>query len=113
MEEHHEVADFVVVYTAEAHPTDGWAFEKNVDISQHKDIQERMSAAKELTNLHPLKCQVLVDRMDNRADQDYAASPERLYVVLDGVVAYRGGLGPYDYKLSEVEDFLKNYAKKQ
>ena len=49
-------------------------------------------------------CQV--DPMDDRANHAFAALPERIYVVLDGHIAYQGGLGPFDYKIEEVEKFL-------
>ena len=44
--------------------------------------------------------------MDDRANKAFAALPERIYVVLDGLIAYQGGLGPFDYKIEEVEEFL-------
>ena len=47
-----------------------------------------------------------VDPMDDRANHAFAALPERIYVVLDGRIAYQGGLGPFDYKIEEVEEFL-------
>jgi len=47
-----------------------------------------------------------VDPMDDRANIAYAALPERLYVVQDGQIIYQGGLGPFDYNISEVEAFL-------
>ena len=49
-------------------------------------------------------CQV--DPMDDRANTAFAALPERIYVVLDGRIAYQGGLGPFDYKIEEVAEFL-------
>jgi hypothetical protein len=36
----------------------------------------------------------------------YEAWPERLYIVLDGAVVYKGGFGPFDYRLDEVQDWL-------
>ena len=44
--------------------------------------------------------------MDDRANKAFAALPERIYVILDGVIVYEGGLGPFDYKIEEVEAFL-------
>ena len=44
--------------------------------------------------------------MDDHANHAFAALPERIYVVLDGRIAYQGGLGPFDYKIEEVEKFL-------
>lgn len=36
-EDYADVADFVIVYISEAHPTDGWAIEGNVfQVANHK-----------------------------------------------------------------------------
>ncbi|XP_042219572.1 type I iodothyronine deiodinase-like [Homarus americanus] len=108
-ERYSSVADFVVVYTAEAHPTDGWVFEGNVEVANHRSLEERYAAAEKLLEFSPQECEVLVDRLDDAASKQYAALPERLYIVQDGVVFYKGGRGPFEYKMNEVEDFLKKY----
>ena len=36
----------------------------------------------------------------------YGAWPERLYIIVDGTIVYQGGLGPFDYKLHEVQHWL-------
>ena len=58
--------------------------------------------------------------MDDRANLAFAALPERLYVVREGRVVFevslvgglrvdiaQGGMGPFDYKIGKVEEFLK------
>jgi len=112
------VADFVTVYIAEAHPAERGHFRVggeggNYDIDTHANIADRLAAATKLKEEagEALKgCKILVDPMDDRANIAYAALPERLYVVQDGQIVYQGGLGPFDYKISEVETFL---AKKK
>jgi len=109
-----EVADFVTVYIAEAHPAERGHFKVggdggNYDIDTHANIADRLNAATTLREDagKALKgCKILVDPMDDRANIAYAALPERLYVVQDGQIIYQGGLGPFDYKISEVEAFL-------
>ncbi|XP_019642502.1 PREDICTED: type I iodothyronine deiodinase-like [Branchiostoma belcheri] len=103
------VADFVVVYVAEAHPTDGWAMSGGMDIRQHRSLEERLAAA-EMLALHDLPCPILVDTMDNAAARAYAAIPDRLYIVLDGVCVYRGGPGPDGYHPEEVRDWLQRFS---
>jgi len=108
------MADFVTIYIAEAHPAERGHFRVggeggNYDIDTHANIADRLNAATTLKEEagEALKgCKILVDPMDDRADIAYAALPERLYVVRDGQVVYQGGLGPFDYKISEVEAFL-------
>lgn len=112
------VADFVTVYIAEAHPAERGHFRVggeggNYDIDTHANIADRLAAATKLKEEagEALKgCKILVDPMDDRANIAYAALPERLYVVQDGQIVYQGGLGPFDYKIPEVETFL---AKKK
>jgi len=109
-----EVADFVTVYIAEAHPAERGHFKVggdggNYDIDTHANIADRLNAATTLREEagDALKgCKILVDPMDDRANIAFAALPERLYVVQDGQIIYQGGLGPFDYKISEVEAFL-------
>uniref|UniRef100_A0A667WHB5 Iodothyronine deiodinase n=1 Tax=Myripristis murdjan TaxID=586833 RepID=A0A667WHB5_9TELE len=83
-----DVADFLVVYIAEAHSTDGWAFTNNVDINQHQSLEDRVSAAKILVQKDPL-CPVVVDVMSNVTSTKYGALPERLYVLQAGKVIYK------------------------
>ena len=87
-------ADFVVVYIAEAHAADGWAFETNFKIMAHKNMEERFSAAKFFISQGQPVCPVVVDSMTNSALIQYGAAPERLYIIQDGVVVYKGGMGP-------------------
>jgi len=109
-----EMADFVTIYIAEAHPAERGHFRVggeggNYDIDTHANIVDRLNAATTLKEEagEALKgCKILVDPMDDRANIAYAALPERLYVVRDGQIVYQGGLGPFDYKISEVEAFL-------
>jgi len=109
-----EVADFVTIYIAEAHPAERGHFRVggdggNYDIDTHANIADRLNAATTLREEagEALKgCKILVDPMDDRANIAFAALPERLYVVQDGQIIYQGGLGPFDYKISEVEAFL-------
>ncbi|MED6250731.1 Type I iodothyronine deiodinase [Ataeniobius toweri] len=101
-----DVADFLVVYVAEAHSTDGWSFGNNFDISQHRSLEERLSAAQILVQNDPL-CPVLVDEMSNVSAIKYAAQPERLYVLQAGKVLYKGGMGPWGYNPQEVRSVLQ------
>jgi len=110
-----EVADFVTIYIAEAHPAERSHFrvggdDGNYDIDTHNNIFDRLNAAETLQQEagKALKgCRILVDPMDDRSNKAYASLPERLYVVQDGQVVYQGGLGPFDYRIGDVENFLK------
>ncbi|XP_078417764.1 type I iodothyronine deiodinase isoform X3 [Cetorhinus maximus] len=96
----HKVLDFV---------KDGWAFENNVDIKQHQTLSDRFDAARLLLNEEP-PCPVVVDTMDNVTSAKYAAMPERLYVVLNGKIIYKGERGAWGYKPEEVRLVLQNLS---
>jgi len=106
-------ADFVTVYISEAHPSEEANFSGNIDISQHKNFEERVEAAEILLDYKKAEdnYDILVDLMDNKAGTAYAAMPERLYVVLDGKIVYEGLQGPFDYRMDEVEQYLETRAK--
>lgn len=112
-----KVADFVTIYIAEAHPADRGHFKAGadggqfgqIDTATHTSLQDRINAAlklKEKAASFLESCPIMVDPMDDRANKAFAALPERIYVVLDGRIAYQGGLGPFDYKIEEVEKYL-------
>ncbi len=67
---------------------DAWAFANNVDISVHKNLEERLAAARTLVKEDPL-CPVVVDEMTNITASKYGALPERLYVIQSGTVIYQ------------------------
>lgn len=68
--------------------SDGWAFKNNIDIKQHRSLEERLSAAQILVQEEPL-CPVVVDDMNNSCSIKYGAMPERLYVLRAGNVTYK------------------------
>lgn len=100
------VADFLIVYIAEAHSTDGWAFTNNIDINQHQSLEDRLSAARILLKRDPL-CPVVVDDMSDTSAIKYGALPERLYVLQAGKVIYKGAVGPWGYDPQKVRQVLE------
>jgi len=103
--------DFLTVYVREAHPTDEWQMKSNlkddVCYAQPKTLEQRVAIAKDFTARFKFPLPFGIDEMGNSADSAYAAWPERLYVVDEtGHVAYRGGMGPFNYKPTEIRDWL-------
>nr|XP_014336239.1 PREDICTED: type I iodothyronine deiodinase isoform X2 [Bos mutus] len=86
---------------------DGWAFKNNVDIKNHRNLQDRLRAAHLLLDRSP-PCPVVVDTMTNQSSSCYAALPERLYVLQEGRVLYKGKPGPWNYHPEEVRAVLEN-----
>jgi hypothetical protein len=100
-------ADFLTVYIAEAHPHDGWRQDDpRWDVMQPTTTEERCAVARAwIDDLQP-QTPYVVDPIENVARFAFAALPERLYVLEDGAVQYKGGKGPFDYHPEEVEAWL-------
>ena len=70
-------------------------------------LGERLGVARDFLRDYPVFTSALwVDTMTNGAATAYAALPERLFVILDGVCVYVGGYGPDDYSVDEVRGWL-------
>jgi Iodothyronine deiodinase len=90
------------VYIAEAHTTDGWQMQSNLDegvlVANHRTLEERVAAARQGVARLGLTMPVLVDDMDDAVSEAFAAWPERIYVVgSDRRLAYVGGSGPFEF----------------
>jgi hypothetical protein len=99
------------VYVREAHPTDEWQMKSNVkdDVcyAQPKTLEQRVAIANDFTKRFKFPLPFGVDDMSNAADNAYAAWPERIYIIDEsGHIAYRGGMGPFNYKPAEAREWL-------
>ena len=86
-------ASFFIVYTREAHPSDGWNVQRNEDeqifVRQPADlIARRDVAARAKAYLH-ITIPVLVDEMDDRAAKQYNGSPNATVILAAGQVVSR------------------------
>ena len=105
--------EFFVIYIQEAHATDGWQVEANIEenilLRQHQSFDEREEAARSCAiGLH-ISLPTLVEEMDNAIDEAYGAAPERLYLIgKDGRVVYHGGAGPHFFDLDELDEALQD-----
>lgn len=100
------LADFVFVYVAEAHPEEeGYHDIFAYRMADPKVIEKRMENARVLQDRTEL--QVYVDDMDDAGSKMFGALPERLYVIRDGRVALKGGPGPFEYSIPELEKWLE------
>ncbi len=103
----------VIVYIKEAHPEDEWQMDSNVNgevvYRQPKTDEERVALARTFVSDMNVETPVLVDDIQNTASICYAAWPERLYVIgTDGIIKYKGGMGPMDFKTDELEAFIES-----
>lgn len=61
-----------------------------MDIKSHRNLQDRLRAARLLLDRSP-QCPVVVDTMKDQSSSCYAALPERLYVLQEGRILYKVG----------------------
>jgi hypothetical protein len=99
------------VYVREAHPTDEWQMKSNVkdDVcyAQPRTLADRLAIANDFAKRFKYPLPFGVDDMKNAANDAYAAWPERLYIIDENSkIAYRGGIGPFNYKPAEVRAWL-------
>ena len=105
---------FVVVYIKEIHPTDGWQVKENekdaVLFRQHRSMEERVQVGEACMVKMALEMPAVVDEMDDAVTKNYAAMPERLFLIgSDGKVAYRGGMGPMFFRPKEWEAAIAGF----
>ncbi len=105
-------ASVVFVYVAEAHATDGWQMQANLDegvlIAQHRTLEDRLAAARAGVERLGLTMPVYVDQMDDAVSEAFAAWPERIYVAgRDGRLAFVGGPGPWEFDPDAAADALE------
>lgn len=113
MAEFSDIADFLVIYISEAHPKDGWAFQTEFDVKQHRTLEERIRAAQLMLSSCNLQAPVLVDFTDNEANLAYGALPIRLCIILNGRVEFTGGMGPTFYNPEEVRRWLNRWKERE
>jgi type I thyroxine 5'-deiodinase len=105
-------AEFLTVYIKEAHPEDEWQMTVNekqgVCYTQPKTLADRVVIANDFIERFQYTMPLVVDPMENPAEDAFAAWPERLYVIgVDGRIAYRGGKGPFGFDPDELEQWLE------
>jgi len=108
-QKYNDNVQFILVYTREAHATDGW-YMGDHNIRNHQSIEERREVAGmgEVALQYGIK--TYVDEMDDAVAEAYASLPERLYLVgIDGQVVYAGGRGPFGFKPAKLKEAIDRY----
>ncbi len=93
-------AKLLTIYIEEAHPLDEWFLPEAPDvitgkalISTHRSLEDRLAAARRFKAEKQFPIELVVDSMSGEVADRYDAWPERLFIVVDGVVVYYGGCG--------------------
>jgi hypothetical protein len=125
---YHDRVDFLVIYVREAHPVDGWWLgggvagqylkakrsKAAIDIYDPKTSEERRTVAGRCETELAYGMKTYVDEVDDVVNKAYAAFPTRLYLVgKDGRVAYAGGLGPWGFKPTELDEAIEGYLARE
>ena len=133
--EYKDIANFVIVYVAEAHANDSYfTIPGNVDIATATKLDDRIEACKQLVNIwrekiddkdeydeiivnndnsnDKNKIKFLIDNMNDDMHKRFIARPERLYAVETYKVVYQGRPGPFGYNLDDLKSFLSKYRQK-
>ena len=86
--------------------------DEGVCYRQPRDLDERLAIARDFVEKFEYGLPLLVDPMDNPAEEAYAGWPERLYAIDEsGHIAYKGGVGPMDFDPDELEAWLAEYLE--
>lgn len=104
--------NFIVIYISEAHALDEWPLSHSDKTNQHKNIQERISAAKQVShNSVPLYCDYFGE---SSFEGRFAAWPERAFIVQNNTLKYISqhkvdGTDNWHYKvMQEIEHLIFN-----
>ena len=109
--QYNDYADFLTIYIREAHPDDEWQMKVNlkedVCYRQPQTLEQRVAIVNDFVKRFNYPIPIGVDSMDDTANKLYAGWPERLYIIeANGTLAYKGGMGPFNYKPEEVRAWL-------
>jgi hypothetical protein len=86
--------------------------EDAVLVRQHQSMDERVEVGQACMMKLALEIPALVDEMDDAVAKDYAAMPERLYLIgRDGRIVYQGGMGPMFFRPSEWHQAIADYLE--
>ena len=95
-----ELAEFRLIYIAEAHAADSGLATKfaiEYGITQHTSKAERCERADQMVQSQELAIPTLVDNMDNSVAELYSAFPTRFCLIdLEGRIAITTEYGPRD-----------------
>ncbi len=110
------VAQFLVVYIREAHPTENWPMRVSSEINFIDDpttLGERRDVAETCVANLKIDIPTVLDGMNDATARDYKSHPDRLYIVgKDGKISFRGGPGPMGFRPQQLETALILELKK-
>ena len=111
-----EAAKLFGVYIREAHADGEDQVIRNLNegviFEQPQSADERAEVAAACMLRYNFSFPMLLDGMDNDAEEKYVSWPDRLYVIgRDGKIAYQVGLGPLYFDVDEFEQALAQVVR--
>jgi hypothetical protein len=111
-DQYKDAVNFLIIYTREAHPDDGWRVQDNLDAQIHykepTTDDERTEVAAVCQTKLDYRIPMLIDRIDNDVEEKYIAAPMRLFLVdKDGTLVYTGDQGPRGWDADTWEQAIK------
>ena len=86
--------------------------EEGVVFTQPESADERAEVAAVCMLRYNFSFPMLLDGMDNDAEEKYISWPDRLYLIgRDGKIAYKGGLGPFYFDVDEFEEEIRRHLQ--
>ena len=109
-------SEWLLVYIREIRHSDSKQVGANIvaetGIGQLETMEERMAVARTSYSQLGISFPAVVDGMDNRIEEAYAAWPNRLYIVdKNGKIVYKSQEGPEGFKPLEMEKTLARICK--
>ncbi len=110
-----DIAEFRIVYINEAHAANGdWPVEyaKEKGLNEHLTYHDRCTSADMMLVEEAVTIPCLIDNIDNKVNEAYAAWPDRIFVVqTDGTLAVAGKRGPFGFApaINETAEWLATY----
>lgn len=103
---------FLGVYIREAHAEGEDQVPRNLEESvvfeQPETADERADVAAACMLRYNFSFPMLLDGMDNDAEEKYISWPDRLYLVgADGKIAHQSGLGPFYFDVDAFEEAIR------
>lgn len=110
-----DTVQFLCVYIQEAHPSDGWQVEANLDddvIYDTPTTKDERDALAEVCMLKlALNMPMVVDDMEDTIDSAYNALPERLYLLdADGRVQFKTVAGSHGFDPEAWNDAINDHV---
>ncbi len=104
-------ASFYIIYIQEAHPSDRWQLESNIQADvvfpSPRSLGERGNVASACVRTLGLEFPALIDELDDSTEAAYTAWPDRLFVIdTDGIVTYKSQPGPWGFQPTDLESAL-------